>query len=311
MLANVRFTLVRLVAVAACGALMLPLAGCGKKSVDPAETGLTEGHYEITGQIVGLQPDRRTLLIDHEAIPDFMPAMVMEFKVSSGDLANAVEGQRIRGETYQDEAGTFHLEKIWPVDAVADATVAAATSALREDTSIRGRGAYREIGENLPDFALYDQDGKVVSGARFRGKKVLLNFIYTRCPIATMCPAAVAKMTAVQRAAADAGVKDFELVSISFDPEFDTPGVLHTYADDRGIDTSNYSFLTGPESAIRDLLKQLGVIAEVQGPLIQHSLATLLIDERGRIIDRADGTRWEPDQFLKRILPRETTEPTS
>lgn len=289
--------------------LAIGLTGCGERGAESAakkSAGLEDGRYAMQGQIVDVNTARGTLLVDHEEIPGFMPAMVMEFAVTPGDLANAKAGQRLRGEIYQDAEGTFHLEKIWPLDAVAEAKVTAATAALREDTSIRGRGAYREIGENLPDFALYDQDGEVVSGARFRGKKVLLNFIYTRCPIATMCPAAVANMMAVQRQAAEAGVTDFELVSISFDPEFDTPGVLREYADARGIDTGNYSFLTGPESAIRDLLKQLGVIAEVQGPLIQHSLATLLIDERGRIIDRADGSQWKPEKFLARIAPRQS-----
>lgn len=303
MCANVRFVAVAAVLVMGGG-----LSGCrrgGEAAESAAATsGPADGHYALRGQIVSVNSERGTLTVDHEAIPDYMPAMAMEFAVSPGDLAIARPGQRIRGEMHQDAAGVFQLERIWPVDEITEATIGAATKALREDTTIRGKGAYREIGENLPDFALYDQDGKVVSGARFRGKKILLNFIYTRCPIATMCPAAVAKMMTVQRLAAEASVKDLELISISFDPEHDTPGVLRAYADARGIDTSNYSFLTGPETAIRDLLTQFGVIAEeMKGPLIQHSLATLLIDERGRIVDRADGTRWEPAKFLNRIVP--------
>ena len=144
----------------------------------------------------------------------------------------------------------------------------------------------------------------------FGGQRILLNFIYTRCPIATMCPAAVANMMAVQREAAAAGVTDLQLVSITLEPAYDTPGVLRDFADARGIDTSNYSFLTGPETAIRDLLTQFGVIAEVDGPLIQHSMATLLIDANGRIIHRVDGSRWDVNTFLPRILPRTST-PTS
>jgi len=104
----------------------------------------------------------------------------------------------------------------------------------------------------------------------------------------------------IQRAR-EAGVKNLELISITLDPAGDTPGVLRDYAAARGIDTSNFSFLTGPEPAIRDLLKQFGIIAEFQGDLIKHTLATLLIDEQGRIIHRADGSEWQVREFVEKM----------
>lgn len=257
----------------------------------------------LTGQIISVDPERGTLLVDHDEIPEYMPPMVMEFQVSAADLANAEAGQRIQARLIEDGEGTFRLAHIWPADAVAASRISASAAALRQDTTIRGRGAFRSVGEGLPDFALYDQTGDVVDISRFRGKYVLLNFIYTRCPIATMCPAAVQLMEAVQHDVREAGRSDaLELISITFDPEYDTPGILREYAEVRGIDTSNYSFLTGPESAIKDLLRQFGVIAEIRGPLIQHTLTTLLIDPEGRIIDRADGTQWDVEQFVRKIL---------
>jgi protein SCO1/2 len=193
------------------------------------------------------------------------------------------------------------LEKIWPDDRASATSIAAAANALRQDTSIRGRGAYREIGENLPDFALYDENGKVVEAGRFRGKQIIFNFIYSRCPVATMCPAATLRMMAVQKKAREAGVTNLELVSITLDPAYDTPGVLKEYAAGRGIDTGNFSFLTGPEPAIRDLLTQFGVIAEFQDGLLKHTLATLLVNEQGRIIHRADGSEWSVDEFVDKM----------
>ena len=94
---------------------------------------------------------------------------------------------------------------------------------------------------------------------------------------------------------------NLELVSITLDPAYDTPGVLKEYAAVRGIDTTNFSFLTGPENAIKDLLTQFGVIAEFKGDLISHTLATLLIDENGKIIHRADGSQWEPSDFVAKM----------
>ena len=72
------------------------------------------------------------------------------------------------------------LEKIWPDDAATSRAVAAAANALAQDTVMRGKEAYREIGEKLPEFTLLDQTGQAVAGSRFRGKQVVLNFIYTR-----------------------------------------------------------------------------------------------------------------------------------
>lgn len=281
--------------------LLAPACRRGDSAQASADDGLIR--HPLRGQIVKVDPDRRSLLVDHDPIPGYMPAMVMEFSVSAGDVAVLREGQRIRAELVQETDGVFRLEGIWPLDPAADARVEAAAAALRQDTTIRGRSAYREVGENLPDFALYDQAGEVVSAGRFRGQQVLLNFIFTRCPVATMCPAAVAQFTALQQQAREAGVGNLELVSITLDPDFDTPGVLHEYAEARGIDTSNYSFLTGPEGAIKDLLTQLGVQAFFEGSILQHTLATLLIDEQGRIIHRADGSRWEIAEFLGKLKP--------
>jgi protein SCO1 len=266
-----------------------------------AETKIDPKRHPLTGEIIKADAERLTLLVKHDEIPGYMPAMTMEFAVTIGDVLNAHEGQRIRAEMVQRDDGEIALEKIWPVDAVADATVGAAGGALRQDTSIRGRRAYREVGENLPDFALYDQTGKVVSAARFRGKQIMLNFIFTRCQVAQMCPLSTANMTATQRKAKEAGVKDIEFVSITLDPEYDTPGVLLTYAKQRGIDTTNFSFLTGPESAIKDLLTQFGVLAEFEGSILKHTVSTMLIDAQGKIIWRVDGSQWSPDEFVAKM----------
>jgi len=128
-----------------------------------------------------------------------------------------------------------------------------------------------------------------------------LNFIFTRCPVATMCPAATTKMMALQAAAKRAGIPNLELVSISFDSAFDTPPVLKRYAESRGIDTANFSLLTGPENAIADLLRQFGVISIPNENLFRHTLATILIDPNGKIVHRTDESEWEAADFLRRI----------
>ena len=296
------------VRLAAC-LLMTVAAACApgcsrqeaaKETVAAAPAAPAEKRFPITGEIVKVDAARDTLLVHHSEIKGYMPAMTMEFKVTKGDLAIAKEGQHIRAELV-DRPDGFYLEKIWPDDAATQRALDAAAKALAQDTTMRGKEAYREIGENLPEFTLLDQEGRAVAGSRFRGKQIVLNFIFTRCPIATMCPAATARMAQLQEAAKAAGAKDFELVSISLDPEYDTPGVLKEYAQLRGLDTSNWSFLTGPDAAVRHMLAQLGVIREFEGATIKHTLATVLINEEGRISYRVDGSAWLVDDFVKRL----------
>ncbi|MFM9030725.1 MAG: SCO family protein, partial [Opitutaceae bacterium] len=263
-------------------------AGCGRAPAPadsaPAAAKAPEAErYAITGEVVRAEPERKVLVVKHDEIKGYMPAMTMEFLVSDGDLALARPGQRIRADMIPSKDGDFRLERIWPDDRTIEArTIATGAMQLRQDTHTRGKNAYREVGEGAPDFTLYDQDGRLVQGSRFRGRQIMLNFIFSRCPVPTMCPAATAKMITVQRLAREAGVRDLELISITLDPANDTPGVLRDYAAVRGIDTSNFSFLTGPEGAIRDLLTQFGVITQLQGDILQHTLATLLIDPQGR-----------------------------
>jgi protein SCO1 len=264
-----------------------------------------ERGYPVTGRVIAVMQERGSLLVDHDEIPGYMPRMTMEFNVGAGDLSIAREGAELRARLIEVGDGSFRLENVWWQDAVAASTVQQAANRLREDTRLRGRSAYREVGENLPDFALYNQNGEVAQASRWRGKQIMLNFIYSRCPIATMCPLATSKMMETQELARAAAVSNLELVSITLDPEYDTPGVLREYAEARGIDTSNFTFLTGPEGAIRDLLRQFGVLSELDGPkgspLIRHTLTTLLIDETGRIAWRADGSNWSPAEFVAKM----------
>jgi len=276
---------------------VLSIAGCSKEP--GSATG--ERRYPLTGEIMSVDAKRNMLTVRHNAVEGLMPAMAMEFSVSAGDASLARPGEHIRAELVLENGQTPRLETIWPDDRASVDAVEAGATALREDTHDRGPHPYREVGEKMPDFTLYDQTGRVVQISRFRGKQIMLDFIYTRCPDPNMCPLSTAKMMATQRLSKDAGVTNVEFVSITLQPEYDTPGVLKEYADVRGIDTSNFSFLTGPRGAILDLLNQFGVIAEFQGDFVKHTLATLLIDADGKIIWRDEGSTWDPADFVARM----------
>lgn len=259
-----------------------------------------EPRFALTGETLSADVEQKIMIVTHDEIPGYMPMMTMEFRVTKADAANAKPGQRIRAEMVERN-GDYYLEKIWPDDTQVVRALEAGAKALAQDTAMRGKGVYREVGEATPDFTLLDQEGRTVTAARFRGKKVVLNFIFTRCPIATMCPAATQKMSELQQAVKTAGLSDVEFVSVSLDPEYDTPGVLKEYAELRGLDLANWSFLTGPDAAVRHLLAQMGIIREFEGATIKHNLATVLIDPSGRITHRVDGSRWDVQEFLPRL----------
>lgn len=301
-------TAVRSTALRFAAMLLLLGAGAGAHAASadtpppPASASSpTNPSHPLRGEIVRLNPTRRTLLVRHEEIPGYMPAMTMEFNAPGLDFAQFRVGQKIAAQMGPAVDAIFPLTGIRFLDSKEDAAVADAARKLREDTFTRGKNAFREVGEAAPVFTLYNQNGAAVRFEQFRGQRVVLNFIFTRCPVATMCPASTAKMMGLQAAAKARNIPNLQLVSISFDSAYDTPPVLKAYADARGIDTSNFSFLTGPENAIRDLLAQFGVIAEPGENVFKHTLSTILIGADGKILHRADGSAWEPRDFLTRL----------
>ena len=258
----------------------------------------------FSGTILEVDEARGAVRVEVDSGADFLPEPEVWASVRRGDLANAEAGARIRALLLdaESEGAAYRLEGVWPADDDSARVVEAVNRRLRQDTVLRGEGAYLLEGESLPRFALYDQFGRVVGPERFSGTRVVMNFIFTRCMDPEMCPAATERMRQLQRAATEAGVERFELVSVTLDPEYDTPGVLREYATDRMIDLENFSFLTGPERAVRDLMTQIGILSYPDDDMyFQHTMATLLIDENGSVVHRVDGSRWLVSDFLNRL----------
>jgi len=152
-----------------------------------------------------------------------------------------------------------------------------------------------------PDFALTSQDGARVTLEDFRGKAVTLTFIYTSCP--DYCPLLTSKMAQVQDdLGADFGSR-VAFVSITVDPELDTPEVLKHYAETHGADLAGWAFLTGEPEAIAELTRRYGVFAakSVDGE-IDHTFLTSLIDPEGILRVQYIGVRFDPDEFRGDLL---------
>ena len=116
-----------------------------------------------------------------------------------------------------------------------------------------------------------------------------------------MCPAATARLVRLRRELQEGGIEGFHIVSITFDSDYDTPGILNEYGTQRGIDFSAHSLLTGDQAAIEDLMQQMGILILADGDTLDHTMATLLVDETGKIVFRKNGSRWTTQEFLDRL----------
>ena len=154
---------------------------------------------------------------------------------------------------------------------------------------------------SAPPFALTSQDDKPVALADFRGKVVALTFIYTGCP--DICPLLTQKMVQVQdELGADFG-KKIAFVSISLDPERDTPEVLKDYAKFWGAKLDGWAFLTGSPEAVRDVTRQYGVFfAKKEEGSVDHTQLTTLIDGDGQMRVQYLGARFDPDEFRHDLM---------
>jgi protein SCO1/2 len=238
---------------------------------------------------------------DHRASIRLGDGKMREVILPVGDRDYIKAGDRIRGVVVPQEEGDL-LELIWPDDPKVMAQMVAVNNQLRRDTEVRGRKVFRSVGESLPPFALYNQFGDLVRQRDLRGKTCVINFIFTRCMNPRMCPAATARMQQLQEHIKSEGLDDVLFLSMTLDPDYDTPGILNAYASARRIDGSNFYFLAGPQQALLDLKEQLGILSEKDPKwIIDHTMRTILADPSGKIVYQVPGSMWDVDDFTARI----------
>jgi len=237
------------------------------------------------GVVVDVSRDERQVVIDHEDIPDLMPAMTMNFEVLDPALLAALApGQVI----------DFEVEFDGHAYRVVSARVLSQRPPPRDAPAL---GAVLDLGHPAPDFSLTDQDGKPVRAADLRGGFVLLDFVYTHCP--GPCPILTGLHADVQRRLPPDLRGRVRLVSISLDPERDTPEALRAYALARGADLASWSFLTGRPEAVDAVLRAFGVGKQPgQDGEIDHLVATFLLDPEGRIARRWIGLDHDAGEIL-------------
>lgn len=156
-------------------------------------------------------------------------------------------------------------------------------------------------GKYIPEFSLINQFNKEITQDALKGKIVVMNFIFTRCQAPHMCPASTKRMVELQTMVKEQRVKNVQFVTLTFDPEYDTPEVLKMYAQAYQINNSNFYLLTGSSTTIKKLLKHFAIYTAPQKGSISHNIKTLLFDPNGKLYYYQAGHEWSAPHFLKKI----------
>ena len=258
--------------------------------------------FAIEGQVLAVNSEARSLEIEVSKSADSKsaPGDKQLFRVSRGDLEIGYLGRSIRANAaFYNKS--WHLEQIFPIDGEGAEAVARANRVLHRATAAMKRGKFLRVGDAIPNFGMIDQNGAFVQIKDLKGKPFVMNFIFTRCAAPTMCPASSTKMEKLQEEAREAGLDDLHFVTISFDPAFDSPGILRSYAKGYGMELENFHLLTYSQELIDDLLRQVGILTIEEDGTINHTMATLLVDAEGRVAHRIEGPSWKVEEFLEAV----------
>jgi protein SCO1 len=254
--------------------------------------------FQVHGRIRSLDRAHQTIVIAHEEIPGYMSAMTMPLQVKAPALFKGLEaGNDVQFElsVTEEDSWISHIEKILPEQPV-ETRLAEATQGptLRPSTELLK-------GELIPDFNLIDQNGRPIRLCNYRGKAVVLTFIFTRCPLPNFCPLMSKNFAALQERLSKEFPGRFQLLSISIDPQFDRPAVMKDYAGRYNADESCWSFATGDPEQIEFVGGLFGLVREPEGGLISHNLRTALIGSDGRLVHLWKSNVWTPYEIHRMV----------
>jgi protein SCO1 len=256
--------------------------------------------YPFTGRIVSVDPNNGTAVIDGDTVKDFMLAMTMTYKIKPASASR----QLAPGDSISAEVVVVESDSNSP-DAEPDYWLEnVKVTAHAQAPPAQGANSFHmpQPGENVPDFAFINQDGKPISLHQYRGKVLLLTFIYTRCPFPDFCPRLSRNFAEIAKTLRPTA--STELLSISFDPEHDQPKVLREYAfsvahtRDAGL-FRRWQFAVARPSDLPKIAQFFALTVRPEGGLITHDLSTAVIGPDSRIVKWYHGGDWQISDLMK------------
>jgi protein SCO1/2 len=249
--------------------------------------------YPVEGMVLAVQPREVAFVASHRAIPGYMPAMTMPFRVRD---ARELDG--LRPGTRVSFRLVVRKDRSYARDLRVQA--AAAFEGLGEDGArIRLPETPGKLapGDQVPDFELLDQSGGLTRFSDFAGKVVLVQFLYTRCPLPEVCPRLAAGFASIRHRFRERMGRDLAMISITLDPRHDTPEVLSRYAKSLGADPAYWRMLTGDSKSVEAVAGRFGLVYWAEEGMIVHTSTTAVIDRDGRVAALVEGSSFRLEQF--------------
>ncbi len=236
--------------------------------------------YQTRGLVLRVDPASSTVTVSHDAIPGYMDAMVMPLVARDpGELREVQPGDVVEFRLRPKESGT-------QIDRLRLLSAAGADAGL---TMTPSASALVKVGERVPDFTLTDQHGEAVRLEALRGQVLAITFIYSRCPLPDYCPRMVNNLAEVRNRYRARLGRDLTLLTVTFDPKYDTPEVLRNFALRYGGNVPGWRFLSGSPEAIAAVCASFGIEYWPDQGLITHSLQTAVIDRDGILRASVEG----------------------
>jgi protein SCO1/2 len=243
----------------------------------------------LTGQIEAVDPIERTLRLSG-----------VTYRVHPGDSHLYAAKDRISA-TASTSKGQPMLTEIWPSPSEAQQQlIHRSQQALRASVSEHKQPL--SVGDPVPPFALWNQTGSLTTPASLKGQPYAVHFIFTRCQVTEMCPASTAKMFSVGQRLRDKDLPQVRLLTVTFDPAHDTPGVLGHYGQQRGLLAPQHLLLTGQSAMIHDLLKAFGVLTRHENGTITHTATTAVVGHTGELRYLSYGPDWPVDRLVYELV---------
>ena len=240
--------------------------------------------FRAEGVVLSVHPERGSVVISHRAIPRYMDAMAMEFRVAKpAELKGLAPGSRV----------DFRLGVGSKRTTIRDIHV---RPGGMQDVVLAQPAHKLSTGDMVPNFALTDQHGAVVQLSDLRGSPVAIDFIYTRCPLPDVCPRLSANFALLQKRFGDR----ITLLSVTIDPSHDTPAVLGAYAK-RWQAGSGWHFLTGTAAEVESAAASFGLVYWAEEGVISHTSATAIITSEGRLGALLEGSTFTARQLTDMV----------
>jgi len=254
-----------------------------------------EKRYDLKGKVVVVEPDKHLVTVSHEEIEGFMPAMTMPFTViSESDLQILAPDDQIIATLVVDGSHS------WLEDLIITRQSA--------NPSAMPTVVQAKAGDEVPNYTLRNQDDREIRIHNYRGKALLLTFIYTRCPVPDYCTLMSNNFAQIDRELGQDSelYAKTHLLSISIDPAYDTPKVLRSYGAAHTERYQNetfahWEFAAGTTAQVKDIAEFFGLTYFPDKDQIIHGLRTVIVTPEGKVAKIYTGNEWKPDEVVAEI----------